>query len=271
MHKANAVRLIDTHCHLDDPAFTGDLDDVLRSSSNVGVATWINVGYSPERWKTTIELASHRRGVAAALGLHPSESRRWTAELHREMVGLIQSSRARAIGETGIDLFRGEDNLDQQRIAFEAQLAIAVELELPVVVHMRAAEQHVLETLTHASVLPRLLFHSFDGGPNLVKFILETGSFVGVGGLATRPKSTELRDQLSRIPMSQMVLETDSPYLTPSNLQGRRNAPRNLRHVASFLADLLGADLARIAEVTTANAEALFGELESAFGELESA
>lgn len=258
------MRLIDTHCHLDDPAFAGDLDDVFHSSKDVGVATWINVGYSPERWKTTIELASHRRGVAVALGLHPSESRKWTAELHREMVELIQSSPTCAVGETGIDLFRGEDNLDQQRIAFEAQLAIAVELGLPVVVHMRASELHVLETLTHASILPRLLFHSFDGGPNLVNFVLETGSFVGIGGLATRPKSAALRHQLLRIPMSQMVLETDSPYLTPWGLRGRRNAPRNLRHVASFLADVLGADPARIAEVTTANAQALFGELESA-------
>jgi len=258
------LRFIDTHCHLDDVAFADDLDDVLGQSKGAGVTSWINVGYSPERWTSTIELGSRHRGVAVMLGLHPNEADLWTVDLHRELVALLKQSGAVAVGETGIDLFRGEANLDQQRVVLGTQLAIAAELELPAVIHMRAAESQVLDALTSLSVLPRLLFHSFDGGPDLLKFILETGSLVGIGGLATREKSDQLRDQLLRIPLKQMVLETDSPYLMPSKVRGQRNSPRNIPIIASFLADLIGTDVQHIARVTCENAEQFFGELKTA-------
>lgn len=262
--QASRPRFIDTHCHLDDDAFADDLNDVLSKSVAVGVNSWINVGYSPERWRSTITLASRQPGVAVMLGLHPNESARWTPAVHRELAALLKQADARAVGETGIDLFRGEKNVDQQRTVFEAQLALAVELEMPAVIHMRAAETQVLDTLRNAGVLPRLLFHSFDGGRDLLNFVIDTGSFVGIGGLATRPKSVQLRDQLLRVPLSQMVLETDSPYLLPATVPGGRNGPQNIPIIASFLADLVGRDVANIAEVTTRNAEKLFGELGAA-------
>lgn len=260
----HGFRFIDTHCHLDDDAFTDDLEDVLDQSKAAGVGSWINVGYSPERWTSTIGLRSRHKGVAIMLGLHPNEANRWTSELPSDLVALLTQSSARAVGEIGIDLFRGEANLDQQKRVFESQLAIASELGLPAVIHMRAAENHVLEMLMHTSVVPRLLFHSFDGGPALLEFVLNTGSLVGIGGLATRTKSVQLRDQLLHIPLSQMVLETDSPYLLPSKLRGHRNSPQTIPVIASFLADLLELDVQHIANVTTGNAERFFGELELA-------
>lgn len=256
---AGELRFVDTHCHLDDEAFALDLDDVLDESRAAGVGSWVNVGFSPERWKTTISIASRYPGMFAVLGLHPHGADLWTPELHHELAGLLAGSGARAVGEIGIDLFRGETNIEQQRKAFEAQLALACDLRLPAVIHMRAAEGEVLDLLASVNPAPRLLFHSFEGGPRLVDFILESGSLVGVGGLATRPRSTRLRDQLLRVPLSQMVLETDAPYLIPAGVPGSRNTPRNVPHIASILATLLGADFHHVATQTTANAERLFG------------
>jgi len=259
-------RFIDTHCHLDDGAFADDLDDVLDQSRAAGVTAWINVGYSPTRWRSTIQLASEHDGVALMLGLHPSEAELWAPELCRELLDLLKQTGARAVGETGIDLFRGETNLDRQKVVFEMQLAIAVELGLPAVIHMRAAESQVLDTLAGMSILPPLLFHSFDGGPALVEFILGTGSMIGIGGLVTRARQARLRDQLLRVPATQMVLETDSPYLMPSKLRGRRNSPGNVPLIASVLADLIETDVHYIAQITTQNAERFFGALEEAAG-----
>lgn len=257
-------RYVDTHCHLDDAAFSADLGEVLDQSRSVGVCSWINVGYTPERWTSTTRLGTEVPGIAVMLGLHPAEVDRWTDDLEENLIALLGSSGARAVGETGIDLFRGETNLDQQRVAFTRQLAIAVELRLPAVIHMRAAEKEVLTILRSVKALPRLLFHSFDGGPELTAFVNETGAYVGVGGLATRPGAEGLRSQLARISPDRIVLETDAPYLVPAKAPGRRNAPDNLPFIAAALADLLGMDVNTIAALTTANAEGFFGELESA-------
>ena len=254
-------RLIDTHCHLDDPAFSPDLDQVLQRSAGVGVRSWLNVGYSPERWASTVDLGNRYPGVAVVLGVHPSEAASWNPEVESTLVDLLRQTGARAVGETGIDLFRGETNLAQQRTVFERQLAIASDLQVPAVIHMRAAEAEVLDVLRSLSNLPRLLFHSFDGGPNLVSFIEEIDAYVGVGGLFTRPSSRHLRDQLSRIAPDRIVLETDSPYLTPATASGKRNDPGNLPAIASALAVELQMTVEHVAAITTDNAERLFGEL----------
>jgi len=262
--RESVSRFVDTHSHLDDAAFAIDLDQVLERSMAAGVRSWLNVGYCPERWKSTIVLGNRYPGVAVMLGLHPSEADRWTADLEEDLVALLKQSGARAVGEIGIDLFRGETNLDQQRAVFERQLAIAVDLQVPAVIHMRGAEPEILKSLRAMTVLPRLLLHSFDGGPDLVAFINETGSFVGVGGLFTRPASHRLRDQLSRIARDRIVLETDSPYLVPAGVSGRRNEPRNLAIIGSAVAKELGLTVEHLAELTTNNAERLFGALEPA-------
>ena len=254
-------RLIDTHCHLDDPAFAPDLEQVLRRSAAVGVRSWLNVGYSPERWASTIDLGSRYPGVAVVLGVHPSEAASWSTKVEATLADLLRQSGARAVGETGIDLFRGETNLDQQRAVFEQQLAIADHLQVPAVIHMRAAEPEVLDTLRAMSILPRLLFHSFDGGPDLVSFIEDIGAYVGVGGLFTRPASRRLRDHVTRIATDRIVLETDSPYLRPATLSGSRNDPGNLPAIALALAAELDMTVEHVAAMTTANAERLFGGL----------
>jgi TatD DNase family protein len=257
----STLRFVDTHCHLDDDAFTKDVDEVIDAASAVGVTSIVNIGYQPQRWTTSIQLAERFSNLSYTLGMHPQDAVRWDSMTSAELKRLIVTHHPRAIGEIGIDLFRGETNLVQQQISFNDQLDLAIEHKLPVVIHMRDAEREVLDVLSGRLRNPPLLFHSFDGSSELVRFINNTSSLVGVGGLATRPKSETIRKHLGYIPLDQIVLETDSPYLIPTKARGSRNTPQTIPVIAKQLASWRSTSLEEVAAVTTANAERFFGKL----------
>ncbi|MGC4107003.1 MAG: TatD family hydrolase [Thermomicrobiales bacterium] len=250
--------LIDTHCHLDDAAFADDLDQVLAASRAAGVNAWIQVGFEPARWQSSIDLVERTPGMALMLGVHPSSVDLWSPQVAAELRRLVAAHGAVAIGEIGLDFFwDGNPSLETQRAAFTAQLDLARELGLPAVIHMRNAEDEILTTLRGREPQP-LLFHSYDGGPALTDIILEWNAYVGVGGLATKAKSDALREQLLRIPLDRIVLETDSPYLIPARMRGRRNTPASVRRISEFLGTLRAESAATIASITTTNALNLF-------------
>ena len=250
--------LIDTHCHLDDPVFAGDLDQVLAESRAAGVRAWIQVGFEPSRWQSSIALAERTPGMFLMLGVHPSSADQWSAEVEGELRRRIAAHDAVAVGEIGIDLYWDENPpLAAQIEAFTAQLDLARELGLPAVIHMRNAEAEVLDVLRHRDVQP-LLFHSFDGGPALTGYVLASGAYVGVGGLATKARSEALREQLRRIPLERIVLETDSPYLIPAHMRGQRNTPASVRRISEFLGTLRATSDTTLASITTRNALNLF-------------
>lgn len=257
--------LIDTHCHLDDVSFAEDYDTVIAESVQAGVHGWINVGFEPERWQSSIALANRTEGMSVMLGVHPSSADQWSSSTADALRSLLGNSGAVAIGEIGLDFLRQEaPTAESQTQAFNAQLDLAIDLALPAVIHMRESEQAMLRLLRQRSSLPPLLFHSYDGGPELTDYILESDAFVGVGGLATRKSSEGLREQLLRIPLNQIVLETDSPYLMPARMRGRRNTPASVRAIATFLAGVKSEDDHYIASTTTRNAFAFFGKLRTA-------
>ena len=254
--------LVDTHCHLDDIAFSGDLADVLQESRDAGVVAWINVGFSPDRWDAAMSMAREIPGMGHMLGLHPGHAEEWNEKTRKSLIKALVDSRARAVGEIGLDFYRDNATLGVQRRALIDQMDIAREMDLPVVFHLRDAEEQMLEILEREKVLPRMVFHSYDGTERLTRFINDHGAVVGVGGLATRQKSTTLREQLRKIPLKAMVLETDAPYLVPARQKVRRNTPARLRIVADFLAHHLGVAIEDVARETTMTAESIFGRLQ---------
>ena len=253
--------LIDTHCHLDDPSFADDLDNVLDESREAGVMAWIMVGFAPSRWDAAIRMSREIPGMAHMLGVHPGNAEEWNNDIRGQLVDALKTTGARAVGEIGLDFFRDNAPFEIQRRAFLDQLHIARELGLPAVFHLRSAEEEMLDLLEREHELPKMVFHSFDGSPRLTQFVLEHGAVVGIGGLATRQKSEGLREQLRSIPLQSMILETDSPYLVPARQKARRNTPAQVRTVAQFLADHLERSLDDVAQQTTSTAESLFGSL----------
>lgn len=249
--------LIDSHAHLDDPAFDVDRAAVLAATFAAGITTIVNVGYCPERWETTRALAAAEPRVVAALGLHPAHAAEWSDALG-ERLRAAAGQGAVAIGEVGIDLYRDGPSLDRQREAFSAQLDLALSINLPVIVHQRAAEQELLALLAARDRSPPLLFHSFEGSDRLARFAVERGCFVGVGGLAIKPSAGDLRRVLSRVPMERILLETDAPYLPPAESGARRNTPANLPVIADRAAPIWGTTAEELAARTTATTRAFF-------------
>lgn len=250
--------LIDTHTHLDDDAFQDDRDEVIAASNHNGVTRWINVGHSPERWTTTIDLANCTEGMYYMLGLHPSHADEWSRESESQLEALLRSRRPVAIGEIGLDLHWRQDNLQVQREVLERQLSMAIYVGLPVVIHMRDADAEMLSVLENTSTLPHLHFHSFDGDERLRTWALAHGCTIGVGGLMTRKGSDALRGWIAGIPRDRVVLETDSPYLKPQGIRGQRNQPAYLTRVAGALAQLWNLPLQEVGRISTANALRIF-------------
>lgn len=250
--------VIDTHAHLDDPAFDHDRDDVFAQAAAAGVRTVINVGFRPERWPTTIALTDAYPLARHMLGLHPQHAGEWSPTIGDQLVELLKTTSPVALGEIGFDYFRDGPTASEQHAAFEDQVAIAAELGLPIVIHQRAAEEDLINALTRVSDASQVLLHSFDGTNRLAKMVNDRGFYVGVGGLATRAGSVELRQALGSIPLERVVLETDSPYLVPAGVKNRRNTPANIPLIVERMAPVWDVDQETLAAVTTANAERFF-------------
>ena len=251
--------MVDTHCHLDDHQFAKDLDDVLDNSRRANVTRWILIGYDPDRWTAAIDLASQHEGMYHTVGVHPSCAEQWSNEIAERLREIAIESQAVGIGEAGLDFYRDNAAFEIQAAAFTGQLTIAADLDLPVVIHMRNAESEMLELLRTFSKLPTLIFHSFDGTGELMDFAIESGSYVGIGGLATRQKSDMLREQLTRVPVERILLETDSPYVVPARQKDRRNQPAQIATIASMMAAHLDIAPEELAALSTENAERVFG------------
>ncbi|MGH2534011.1 MAG: TatD family hydrolase [Thermomicrobiales bacterium] len=255
---------VDTHAHLDDDQFSGDLDAVLERARGAGVTRIVNIGYRPARWSTTLRLAQHCPLVSFTLGLHPHHADEWNLETRAQLETLLDSTGAVALGEIGIDRYRDRVSLAVQRNVFDAQLQLASQKGLPVVIHQRAAEAEVLKCLEGTPRNLCCVFHSFEGSSRMAEFGLDRGYYFGVGGLVTRQRSTELRDVLATIPLDRVLLETDSPYLVPAGVKNRRNEPANLPRIAEWLAELRAVPVTEIQRATTLNAESVFGLLAQA-------
>lgn len=255
--------LIDTHTHLylpefaDDESCDGAPDAVDRAvSAGVGHLIFPNVDL------TTIQpmkqlAARHPSHVSMAMGLHPTEVADDWKEALKTIHAELQSGIYIAVGEVGIDLYWDASRRQQQMEAFDAQLDMARQLDLPVIIHCRNALDETLEVLQgHPSVAA--VMHSFGGTADDVSRILKTGPYYfGINGILTFKKST-LPDAVAAIPPERLLLETDAPYLAPVPMRGRRNESAYLTHTASRLAETLGMDGQAVATLTSDNARRLF-------------
>ncbi len=258
------ISLIDTHAHVDLPVFNEDREAMLTRARAAGVHAIVAIGHNPERWRTTAELCARHPFLVRTAGLHPNDAADWTAELHQRLEGQLASGEPVAVGETGLDFYRDAAPEALQRDAFAAQIALARRHDLPIVIHQRSAEQDVLSMLRqHGPV--RGVMHCFSGDETFAMSCLELGLLLGVGGVATYPKSETVREALAATPLESVILETDAPYLAPQRWRGRRNEPSYVVSAAETLATIHGVSIDEVAERTTANAVRLFGErLESA-------
>jgi TatD DNase family protein len=223
--------VIDTHAHLD--ALDEGADEVLARARAVGVTRVVTIGTGIESCRTALAIAEAHEGVVAALGIDPHRAATSEAGRIGELHGLLSRPHVVAVGETGLDGHHGADTLPEQRVLFEAHLALADELGLPVVIHSRAASDETAAAL--APFRGTVVLHCFSE-PDLLEPALERGYYVSFAGNVTYPKAGLLRDASARIPADRILAETDSPYLSPQPVRGRPNEPANVMHTLSVLA-----------------------------------
>lgn len=255
---------IDTHAHLDDEQFGDEVGAVIERAVMAGVHRIVNIGFRPDKWRSTLALAETFPEVDYALGLHPHHAEEWSPLVESELRTLLTATAPVALGEIGLDYVRNINSKELQCRVFERQLQIAEEAALPVIIHQRGAEADLIHILGNAPPGLGCVLHSFDGTEKLAEFASARGYFVGVGGLMTRPNSGALRAVLKDVPVGLFLLETDAPYLVPSGVKQRRNEPANIPTIAHRLADLTGMPVDRVIAQCTENAERLFGTLANA-------
>jgi TatD DNase family protein len=249
------VRLFDSHAHLTDGSFASELEDVLTRAAEEGVESLVSVASDLEDARDAIALArrSTRPRVLATAGIHPHEAHRCSPEALSELEALARSEPVAAIGETGLDFHRDNAPRDAQLEAFRSQIEVAERLGLPVVVHSRAADDDLAAILSDYAGRVVGVLHCFTGGPELLETGLRAGWYVSFSGIVT---FKNFRDACSvqRVPGDRVLVETDSPFLAPVPLRGRRNEPAFVRHVVERVAELRGEDPRRLADVTYENA-----------------
>jgi TatD DNase family protein len=257
--------LIDTHCHLSSDRFDQDRAEILQRARDAGVTRTLNIGTDPDDWARYLDLLPSLPGCRLALGFHPNYADRFTKEGLAKLEALCEEfgSLIAGIGETGLDFFRDYCPEAAQVEAFEAQLTLAHRLNLPFILHCRAAEGPMLERLRafrdRTGEPPRGVWHCFTPEPEWLEPVLDLGLYVGVGGVLTYKKAQTVRDNVRAFPREKLLLETDAPYLPPEPHRGKRNEPAYTALTAHALADLLDLDFATVARLTTENAERLFG------------
>lgn len=255
---------IDTHCHLTFPDFTHDLAEVLARTTKAGVTQCIVPGVDGLSSQLAMDLANKHPGMLfASIGFHPYEASHETnvAFIEKTISGRPAIKPIVAIGEIGLDyhLFKGEDasgKKQQQRVLFEEQLRIALRFDLPVIMHCRDAFGDFFDVLDSLPVMPRGVIHCFSGGLQELRMAQERGLMVGIDGNVTYSK--QLSRTVQQIPLSMLLLETDSPYLTPVPHRGSRNEPTFIPLISREIATLQSTTAEIVAGETTVNAKRLF-------------
>lgn len=262
----NAMRLVDSHCHLNLPEVETDLPAMMARAAEAGVEAVVVPGIDLATSRKAVDLAERWPGVYAAVGVHPHHAASWSPGMQAEVRALAQSPRVVAVGETGLDFYRNLAPRAAQIDSFRAQLELAAECALPVIVHSRSASPEVYAELeawaarsARRNGRPLGVLHAFSGNPRGAQKAIALGFLLGVAGPITYPKAEDLRRTLTSVRSEYLMVETDAPYLAPVPHRGRCNEPAHVALVARGLAAVLGLDAADLASETSGNAARLFG------------
>ena len=254
--------LIDSHCHVVFPNFQEDLDEVAKRWREVGVKSLLHACVEPSEIPSIRALADRFPEMRYSVGVHPLDTEHWNDEtINILKKAALDDSRVVAIGELGLDLFK-DKNVEKQLSILMPQLELAVELDLPVIVHCRDAADEMLSAIKNLCLdgnqSLRGVMHCWSGSPEEMRKFLAIGFYVSFSGNVTFPKAYATHNCAIEVPHNRFLIETDCPFLSPAPLRGKRNEPSNVKLIAQRIADLRGESFGLIAENSTANARQLF-------------
>ena len=248
----------DTHAHYDDRAFDADREALLQGLGEGAVKLIIDPGCDAPSSRRALELAERFPFVYAAVGLHPEELDKYSPESFEEICSMARHPRCVAIGEIGLDYYWDASHKEEQKALFRRQIELALELDKPVIVHDREAHGDCLEIVRDYPGL-RGVFHCYSGSAEMAKELLKLGWYLGFDGPVTYKNARKALEVLELCPMDRMLMETDSPYLSPVPMRGKRNDSSNLRYVSEKIAQVKGLSPEEVARLSLENGCRLFG------------
>lgn len=255
--------MIDSHCHLDSRVYNHEIEPLLTQAKASGVDTVVTIGADMESSENVVAIAAKYGMVYGTVGIHPHDATTCDTKALTRLRELAKREKIQAIGEIGLDYYRDMSPRPVQKRAFGEQLDLAVELKMPVVIHTREAFEDTLEIIKpYAKNLPGGVFHCFPGNAEDAAKVFDLGFVVSVGGVITFPKAG-MAEMAKQVPLDKIILETDSPYLTPVPFRGKTNAPAYVALVAEALAILRGITKAEVVRVTDRTCRKLYRMVET--------
>lgn len=251
------MELIDSHAHLMDEQYNGEVENIIQNAINNGVSTIINIGYRKETSEQAIELANKYDFIYAVVGMHPDECNNPVDVSF--IKDFAENKKVVAIGEIGLDYHYDGYNKEMQKKYFIEQINLANELNLPVVIHSRDADMDMLEILKTNKIKNNFVMHCFSSSVEILKEVLKLGAYVSIAGPVTFKNARSLTEVAKLVPEDKLLIETDCPYLCPEPNRGKRNEPAMVKYTAEKIAELRSISLEELAKTTSENARKFYG------------
>lgn len=255
--------IIDSHAHLDSERFDYDRDIVISNLEENGVERVYNIGADLESSIASVELASIYENLRAVIGVHPHSADEYNDEVENKLIELAKNENVKAIGEIGLDYYYDYSPRDTQREVFIRQIELANKLNLPIVIHTRDAVQETFDIIKEAKQkYPdlKVLIHCFTQSVEMMREYMKLGCYIALGGAVTFKNSVHPKEVAKEVPLEFLLLETDSPYLAPTPMRGKRNEPMFIKHTAKEIGKLRGMKAQEIIDITAENAKRFYND-----------
>ncbi len=249
---------IDSHAHIQLSQFDRDRDAVLKRAHEAGVSTILIIGFDLETSLGAVELAQKHEHLYATVGMHPHDAKNLTPDVLKSFRELLDHPKVIALGEIGLDYYRNLSPHNVQKEAFEKQLDLAEEMEMPIIIHNRDAYMDILPILEARKGKVRGVLHCFTGDVELMHRSIKIGFHIGIGGIVTFPNAKDMQTVATEVPSERLLIETDCPWLAPQFQRGKRNEPAYVPAVAEKIAELRDTSVEAISDMTTKNFDTLF-------------
>ena len=249
--------LFDTHTHLDDEKFDTDRDELIGSLKNEGISLLVNVGADMKSSEKSIALAQKYDFIYASVGVHPSDTKDLTDKDIATLEKMAQHEKVVAIGEIGLDYYWDEPEREIQKEWFLKQLLLSKKLNMPYIIHDRDAHADTLEIIKKVGYKNGVM-HCFSGSVEMAKEVISLGMYVSLSGTVTFKNAKKAQEVASVVPLDRLLIETDSPYLTPEPFRGKRNNSANVKYTAQKIADLRGIKFEDLAKITLENGKRFY-------------
>lgn len=256
------MELFDSHAHYDDEKFNEDRDEVIKAIYNSGVTKFVSAGYSLESSRKGIEIANTYEYIYTTCGISPNDIPETIEEINCQLAEIeklaLSNPKVVAIGEIGLDYYWNKDNKEIQKYVFQKQIEIANKLNLPIMIHTRDAIMDTIEIIKNTEFAKPGIFHCCPQNKDLIEAGVNKGFYISFAGPITFKNSKNADEMINLVPINQILIETDSPYLSPEPNRGKRNDSRNVKYIAEKIANSRNMNLDDIARITYENAKEVF-------------